>query len=72
MHFALSYLLVNIMIYITLMESFGAFSRPQGLSGFSFEESPFASLNPNPQVGGLHAPHSAPSNFTPTSGNPFG
>ncbi|KAL8497925.1 hypothetical protein ACS0TY_021320 [Phlomoides rotata] len=44
--------------------------RPQGLSGFSFEESPFASLNPNPpQVGGLH---SAPSNFTPTSGNPFG
>lgn len=43
--------------------------RPQGLSGFSFEESPFASLNQNPQVGGLH---SAPNNFTPTSGNPFG
>ncbi|KAI3446979.1 hypothetical protein Pfo_003644 [Paulownia fortunei] len=46
--------------------------RPQGLSGFGLEESAFASLNPNPQLGGLHPACSASSNFTSASGNPFG
>ncbi|KAL7093537.1 hypothetical protein ACP275_11G045900 [Erythranthe tilingii] len=45
--------------------------RQQGLSGFGFDESAFASMNPNPHLGGLHHAHSA-SNFTSASGNPFG
>ncbi|KAG6413823.1 hypothetical protein SASPL_126538 [Salvia splendens] len=47
--------------------------RPQGFPGFGLEDSAFASLNPNPQAGGLHpAAHPASSNFSTHSGNPFG
>ncbi|KAH6761606.1 hypothetical protein C2S52_019039 [Perilla frutescens var. hirtella] len=50
--------------------------RPQGLPGFGFDNSAFASLNPNPQAGGLHAAaaaaHPASSNFSSSNGNPFG
>ncbi|GFP84504.1 probable ADP-ribosylation factor GTPase-activating protein agd14 [Phtheirospermum japonicum] len=44
----------------------------QGQSGLTFEESAFASLNPYPQLSGLHSSHSASSNFPSMSGNPFG
>ncbi|KAL1554878.1 putative ADP-ribosylation factor GTPase-activating protein AGD14 [Salvia divinorum] len=47
--------------------------RPRGFPGFGLEDSAFASLNPNPQAGGLHAAaHPASSNFSAHSGNPFG
>ncbi|XP_057768108.1 probable ADP-ribosylation factor GTPase-activating protein AGD14 [Salvia miltiorrhiza] len=47
--------------------------RPQGFPGFGLDDSAFASLNPNPQAGGLHAAaHPASSNFSTPSGNPFG
>lgn len=53
--------------------SLSNYSRPQGFPGFGLEGSAFASLNPNPQAGGLHAAaHPASSNFSTPSGNPFG